>query len=1159
MELIDGVDFLEYVRPSGRPWTQIQHSEIQEASTLPVSSPLAAESLKSVALVRPSYARRQGKDIDLDRLRKGLVQLARGLVALHQAQKVHRDIKPSNILVNREGRVILLDFGLATNIGAAKPQQVLGTPNYMAPEQAAQQTVGPAADWYSVGAILYQALTDQLPFEGHVLEVMRHKQLSEPLPPSAIVPGIPEDLEKLCVNLLKIKTEARPEGLDVLRRLGADVGFVRERQQRGSGPIFVGRTGELRTLQKAYEETRGGKGATVFLHGESGVGKSELVQQFGETLSDRALVLAGRCYERESVPYKAVDGVVDALSDYMAELPLERAAVLVPRDAALLLKAFPVLNRVEVLTQAPPVHEVLLDAQEMRSRVFAALRELVCRLAHHTPVVILIDDLQWADLDSITLLAEITRAPNAPNMLLIATLRTLSDDSTHAGLQTKLEQIPDVRHLHVEPLPPEHAEELVARLAVGTGIGVDAHRIAEEAGGHPLFIAELVRHSFSEDASKEFRLDDALKQRIDALPTPARRILDLLAIAGRPLARKTVARAAEMEFNQLINNIEFLRTENLARTAGTRRSDTVEPYHDRVREIVAKFAAENSRNYHKRLALALEATGDLDPEALSIHWEGAGDDGRALGFAVQAGEQAATALAFDRAVRLYRRAESFFTEQTQERGMLLIKLGEALANAGRGLESAQIYQKAAELVPSQEAVMTRQRAADQFLRSGHVDAGIAAMVPMLESKGIMMPRTPRGALFSFLRGRLMLKLRRPRMGFVEHSESEIPQEVIERLDLFWSATVGLFIVDQIRGLDFHMRYLRLALDSGEPFRVACGLAIEAASVATVGGSKRSVSRLLQRTRDIADRLDRPYLNGFFLVMSGAVALVQGRWSDGLSFFSDAEKIFVETCSGVAWELASVRLNMILCKFNLGRLKEISEQTRRNVSLSRERGDLLSVIGNQAGFSNVTWLLDDDVEGARREANMAIDQWSQRGFHLQHLLDLLAQVQIDLYSNDGVAGYERLLASWRHIVCSGLLKVNINRIMVYELRGRCSIALAKADVGRRKQALKSVKVDSKRLAREQHCHSVGYAHLLEAQVAIIVGDESSMVSNLHAAEELFATADMKLLELLVKSHSSSAERGIERNSCVDRFLKEQGAKCPENFVRMLAPGFAISDN
>ncbi len=144
----------------------------------------------------------------------------------------------------------------------------------------------------------------------------------------------------------------------------------------------------------------------------------------------------------------------------------------------------------------------------------------------------------------------------------------------------------------------------------------------------------------------------------------------------------------------------------------------------------------------------------------------------------------------------------------------------------------------------------RQLAADQFLRSGYIDAGTTAMAPILEAKGLAMPKTPMAALLALIRGRVLLGLSRPLRGFRERSPEDIPKKTLERIDLCWSATVGFLAVDQIRGVYFQTTHLRLALAAGEPFRIACGLAMEAIGAAAVGGATQ---KHLERAKDLAER------------------------------------------------------------------------------------------------------------------------------------------------------------------------------------------------------------------------------------------------------------------------------------------------------------------
>jgi eukaryotic-like serine/threonine-protein kinase len=203
MELVHGVNFLEYVRPGYRARhsttslsetmqrtsvnTKIEdeanyEAETQQLDALPVIS--TEPQTQQPVSINTRLSRAQ---LDLERLNNALRQLAEGLHGLHETGKLHRDIKPSNVLVTKEGRVVILDFGLVAevaSIGLHESVNLAGTPDYMSPEQGAQLPISRASDWYSVGVMLYQALVGRLPFSGKFFEVMMDKQNIDPQHPA---------------------------------------------------------------------------------------------------------------------------------------------------------------------------------------------------------------------------------------------------------------------------------------------------------------------------------------------------------------------------------------------------------------------------------------------------------------------------------------------------------------------------------------------------------------------------------------------------------------------------------------------------------------------------------------------------------------------------------------------------------------------------------------------------------------------------------------------------------------------------------------------------------------------------------------------------------------------------------------------------------------
>ncbi|MCA9704446.1 MAG: protein kinase [Myxococcales bacterium] len=1126
---------------------------------------------------------------DYDRLRDALRQLAEGVHAIHLEGILHRDIKPSNVLVTEQGRVVLLDFGLVrqhdvdVDLGVTDDGAVLGTPLYMSPEQAMGDRLGPPSDWYCVGELLYQALTGQTPFQGKgMLALLAAKQEDRPPAPSSLVSGVPPDLESLCLDLLAHDPARRPSGEEVLRRIAAvpDAegalrdGVPRAMDSAASGmALFLGRDTECRVLHEALGASRQGRPVVVLVDGVSGMGKTALVQRFLHEIArePETVVLSGKCSERESIPYKALDSVMDTLCVHLRGLPIAaEVEALLPRDPRAVARLFPVLLSIPSVAAAPERDVVGLDPAQARRRAFGALRELWGRIADRSRLVIHIDDIQWTDLDSAILLDAILRDPDAPALLLLAAFRSGAErgDGPLARLVDELDDDDrvDLRRVHVGPMTRTEAADLALSML---GERTKRHRaladeVAREAEGSPFFVGELVRYARRVAEEGEFpvtesgsavSLDSVIRHRLDALPPDVRRLLEVIAVAGGSISQG-IALTVAMGEQRDRSALSRLRAESLVRLQGPRDQDPVEIYHDRIREAALRAIQSGTLSeIHLSLGRALEASGDADAVALSHHFRQAGEDQRATRHTIDAAEQAEAALAFDRAAELYRAALELRALPPEEVPELEARLAEALANAGRLYDSAQAYLRASDEGRDREHLEWTRRAADRLLSSGHSEEGRAVLETVLDSVGVRMPRSTGGALVSLLGNKAAVGVRG--LKYTLRDESDVPPAELERLDAVWTGSRGLIYTDGLLGATFANRHLRLALRVGEPFRLSRALAFESHLQAIMGSDKKlpRALELLTEAEALAERADRAAARGFVVECRGHVWMAVGRWLEAIEDLDRATAIFREQCTGMAQELSYCEAHAAICLLFVGQIRELTKRAPQLLKESRDRANPY-VEGYARGLlGNVVLLAPDRVDEA--EEQLAIYRRDAPRRFEAHKLNYAAQTAaLRRYVGDAAGAWEVCEQDFPVIKKLSVLAAGLAKAEFWLWRGACAVAGATA-AAQPQPLLAEAHRNAAKLLRHPSVFARAYGHLTRAGAVALEGNQEAAVADLRKAIELAASRSMATHLAAAQARLAAIVGGSEGDQLraeSSAYMEREGVVRPERITDMAAPGF-----
>ncbi len=1188
MERIDGATFVDYVRGHGvrnGPMGEGGSSGLWPTDTF--SQPVGSEDVGVDPVTSAPHSVPSALDLSdgawTRRLRRALHGLVCGIDVIHRHRILHRDLKPANVLVEPAGRAVVLDFGLATHVvdeGTLSSHSLVGTPAYMAPERLSAGLSTEASDWYSVGVMLFEALTGQRPFEGTPVQISA-AQLAPRMSPRHLNPQAPRDLCDLCDALLDPDPERRPRASEIKSVVPGDQASSAVSPGAPSVPeenMFVGRIRHLAQLREARARvTTHRRPEAVLIRGESGMGKSALIRRFLDevrTETPDALILEGRCFEQEFVPFKALDRIIDSLVTHLRSLgPAVKS--LLPHDVADLAALFPVLGEVDAVATRQTAVDVH-DRQEKQARAVGVFRALMQVLASHQELVLVIDDVQWGDADSARMLRALVRPRHAPALLLIVACRT-SDAPTNpivqslfggaeSGSTAVVDRRADVASecMDVDALDTGETAQLALALCADDA-KASATVVARQSDGCP-FVVELMSHAIS--MGSPATINEAVVFLIERLSPDERTFIELVSTAGHPVEPSTVMRAMGRGQGDA-DMVAGLKSVRLIRTTGIPSRLRVEPYHDRLREVVAAHLADSVRaSHHIALADALARTTDdaeneVNAETIASHYGAAGDLEKQLVWVERAAATAERALAFNRAARLYATAMLLRGENDGSIGGLRRKQANALADAGRGLESAEAYLAAAECADGIERLDLRRRAVDQFLRSGHLERGRPILAQLCRALDVPFPSNPYTAflLERLGRGRIFFSRLEHRLATTEWAARTPDRRERLRMDLCWSAGYGLCMADGILGSYFASSFLLLALRGGDTVRVAMAAAGELVSSAAAGARGFEKARRLQpAVAALADEAGDIGVRAEVLSMSGVMHWFAGDWKRTSDYCEQALQLFRESSTGLGWDRSTGSIFWLSGLCMRGDWLRLGEQLPRLIEDAEERGDRYGEVGLKLmPYSYVVHLARDQAERASTEIDAAEHRWRCAGedaFHVQHCDALFGRVDVALYEGQAARALDMMRAGWGKMRKSLLLHFQVTRVFAHALRARSALAACDdhpAGSRSHTELLAAARRDTRRVERERLVWASGWVSLLRAGIAAEQGDKRRALEHLHEANRQLEDAHMPQFRAAAQYWTAVLRDGRPDSELIGGWWASQQIARPDRIAWMLAPG------
>jgi len=704
-------------------------------------------------------------------------QICEGLAEAHRLGVVHRDLKPQNIMIDREGNVRIMDFGIARSLaakGVTEAGMIIGTPDYMSPEQVEGLEADARSDVYALGATLYEMATGRVPFEGDTALIIAMKHKAElPLSPKEINPQLSEELSTVILKCLEKDREKRYQTAEELL---AELRCLEEGLPTAAGAlkpkipaflvegaeeapvkrsVFVAREEELGKLTRKLEAALGGKGQVVFLLGEAGSGKTALIQEFARRVQEKypeLIVVSGKCNAHAGIgdPYLPF---IEILSLLTGDVESKWTAGVISREHALCLWNLLPLSVKALLDNGQDLINLFVPGAALASRSeafssrmtywLAGLKKLVERksslpadvmlqqsnlleqytrvlqdLAKEKPLLLVLDDLQWVDPGSASLLFHLGRRIQGNRILILGAYRpaevTLGRGEERHPLESILHELKrDFGEIEIE------VGKTQARQFVDDYIDTEPNRLGPQfretlygqTKGHPLFTVELLRNMQERGAlikdkkgkwlegpdldwnTLPARVDAVIEERVQRLNEELREILTIASVEGEEFTAEVIARIRKEEVRELIKLLsgELDKRHHLVSAKGIRQLEKQRLSSYLFQHILFQRYLYNRLDQveraqlHEEVGNILEALYGEQAEEIAVqlarHFLEAGITSKAIEYLHKAGNKAVRLSAGAEAITHYKKALELLNKlpETPQRDQQELALQLALA------------------------------------------------------------------------------------------------------------------------------------------------------------------------------------------------------------------------------------------------------------------------------------------------------------------------------------------------------------------------------------------------------------------------------------------------------------------------------------------------